>query len=110
MYADNADNAANVRISTRYLNDYELQQVASSPYSTHYFKLDRVSDIALVTGKMAAETCEEPAAIDPGEDYETEIEDGDARYFKPVCPVMTTKVSAQSVCTTALHLLGGRSS
>lgn len=38
---------------------------------------------------MASFSCNEPAAINPGDTVDLEIKQGDYRYFKPLCEVLT---------------------
>ena len=58
----------------------ELKAIASEPVVDHYYKLDSVKDIPTLVNKMASFSCNEPAAVKPGDPVDVDIEQGDYRY------------------------------
>ena len=62
------------------VNEAELKAIASEPIVDHYYKLDSVKDIPSLVNKMASFSCNEPAAVKPGDPVDVDIEQGDYRY------------------------------
>ena len=45
---------------------------------------------------QAAYSCDEPSVIDPGTEIEFEVDQGDTRFFKPVCEILTEQLIVET--------------
>lgn len=71
------------------LNRNELLGMATEPQEEHFIELSQVKDIEAFSSTMAMYSCNEPAKINPGESFRTDISDGEMRYVEPSCQVLT---------------------
>lgn len=71
------------------LNRNELLGMATEPQEEHFIELSQVKDIEAFSSTMATYSCNEPAKINPGESFRTDISDGEMRYVEPSCQVLT---------------------